>query len=271
MDRAQYDKLAWLEDRSWWFRLKRSIVFDWLDRELTRSGISGEPTIVDLGCGAGGTLTRLPLAATAIGLEYDQEEVREAKRRGVRRLVRGNAGALPFRTGSCDAILMLDVLEHLADDRNALSEAHRTLSSDGFLLATVPAHPFLWSPHDEAFHHERRYRRPELTGKLLDAGFLPTRISYAFATAFPLACLIRPVKRILARAGISDDRADDFRLLPVQLEDLAYAVTHWEAVWMREHALPFGLSLAVVARKAPLAETERERWPAPETGAMIAG
>jgi SAM-dependent methyltransferase len=166
---------------------------------------------------------------------------------------------------------MLDVLEHLADDRSALSEVHRALSSDGFLLATVPAHPFLWSPHDEAFHHERRYRRPELIEKLLDAGFQPTRISYAFATAFPLACLIRPVKRILARAGFSDDRADDFRLLPVQLENLAYAVTHWEAVWLREHALPFGLSLAVVARKAPLAEIERKPKAPTETGAMTAG
>jgi SAM-dependent methyltransferase len=271
MDREQYDKLAWLEDRSWWFRLKRAIVFDWLDREWTRSGISGDRTIVDLGCGAGGTLTRLPFAATAIGLEYDQEEVQEAKRRGVKRLVRGNAGSLPFRSSSCDAILMLDVLEHLADDRSALSEVHRALSSDGFLLATVPAHPFLWSPHDEAFHHERRYRRPELIEKLLDAGFQPTRISYAFATAFPLACLIRPVKRILARAGFSDDRADDFRLLPVQLENLAYAVTHWEAVWLREHALPFGLSLAVVARKAPLAEIERKPKAPTETGAMTAG
>lgn len=271
MDREQYDKLAWLEDRSWWFRLKREIVFDWLDRELRSSCVSGDPTIVDVGCGAGGTLSRLPFTATSIGLEYDQEEVREAQRRGVTRLVRGNAGTLPFRSGSCDAILMLDVLEHLADDRSALSEAHRALSADGFLLATVPAHPFLWSPHDEAFHHERRYRRPELSGKLLDAGFLLSRISYAFATAFPLACLIRPVKRLLARAGIADDRADDFRLLPVQLEDLAYAVTHWEAVWLRKHALPFGLSLAVVARKAPLAEIEREPSSPAETGALMTG
>lgn len=271
MDREQYDKLAWLEDRSWWFRLKREIVFDWLDRELRRSGVSGDPTIVDVGCGAGGTLSRLPFAATAIGLEYDQEEVREAQRRGVSRLVRGSAGSLPFQSASCDAVLMLDVLEHLADDRGALSEVHRVLSSDGFLLATVPAHPFLWSPHDEAFHHERRYRKQELNRKLQDSGFHLSRVSYAFATAFPLACLIRPATRLLARVGIGEDRADDFRLLPVQLEDLAHAVTHWEAVWLREHALPFGLSLAVVARKGPLAVSDSEQLRIPDSGALTAG
>jgi len=254
MDREQYDRLAYLEDRSWWFRLKREFVFDWLDRELCASGVSSEPTVVDVGCGAGGTLSRLPFQARAVGLEYDEEEVKEAGRRGVRRLVRGSAGDLPVRTGSCDAILMLDVLEHLADDRGALSEVHRALSSSGFLLATVPAHPFLWSPHDEAFHHERRYRKQELAGKLHDAGFHLSRLSYAFATAFPLACVIRPPTRLLARAGITSDRADDFRLLPVYLEDLAFSIVRWESAWLRKHSLPFGLSLAAVARKeAPTA------------------
>jgi SAM-dependent methyltransferase len=249
MDRDQYDRLAYLEDRSWWFRLKREIVFDWLDRELQASGVSTEPTVVDVGCGAGGTLSRLPIPSRSVGLEYDEKEVREAGRRGVRRLVRGSAGDLPIRTGSCDAILMLDVLEHLADDRGALSEVHRALAPRGFLLATVPAHPFLWSPHDEAFHHERRYRKQELAEKLTEAGFHLRRLSFAFATAFPLACMIRPPTRLLARAGIASDRADDFRLLPAFLEDLAFSAVRWEAAWLRKHSLPFGLSLAVVARK----------------------
>lgn len=249
MDRDQYDRLAYLEDRSWWFRLKRDIVFDWLDRELRASGVTVDPTVMDVGCGAGGTLTRLPFPARAIGLEYDAEEVGEARRRGVDRLVRGSAGNLPMRTGSCDAILMLDVLEHLADDIGAMTEVHRTLADHGFLLATVPAHPFLWSPHDEAFHHERRYRKDELVGKLRDAGFHLSRVSYAFATAFPLACMIRPPTRLLARWGIASDRADDFRLLPSFMEDLAYSATRWEAGWLRRRTLPFGLSLVVVARK----------------------
>jgi len=251
MDREQYDRLAYLEDRSWWFRLKREIIFDWLVRELRTSGVEFNPTLVDVGCGAGGTLSRLPFPAKAVGLEYDAEEVMEAKRRGVQRLVRGSAGELPLSSGSCDAILMLDVLEHLADDRGALSEVYRVLAPQGFLLTTVPAHKFLWSPHDEAFHHERRYSKRELATKLREAGFYLSRLSYAFATAFPLACLIRPPSRLLARLGIAGARTDDFRLLPVSLEDFAFSVVRWEAEWLKEGSLPFGLSLAAVARKEP--------------------
>jgi SAM-dependent methyltransferase len=251
MDRDQYDRLAYLEDRSWWFRLKREIVFDWLDRELRKSGSFPDPTVVDVGCGAGGTLSRLPFDARAIGVEFDDEQVKEAKRRGVPRLMRASAGELPIRSESCNAILMLDVLEHLEDDRGALVEVHRVLATRGFLLATVPAHPFLWSPHDEAFHHKRRYRRQELASKVRDTGFHLSRMSYAFATAFPFACMIRPPTRLLARAGIANRRADDFRLLPACLEDLAYSVALWEAAWLRRRALPFGLSLIIVARKGP--------------------
>jgi SAM-dependent methyltransferase len=249
MDREQYDRLAYLEDRSWWFRLKREIVFDWLARELRQSGRTAPPRVLDLGCGAGGTLTRLPLSARTVGLEYDAEEVREAGRRGAKRLVRASALEIPMRSGSMDAILMLDVLEHLEDDRGALSEVYRVLAPGGFLLATVPAHPFLWSPHDEAFHHERRYRRAELVNRLSSAGFGLSRLSYAFATVFPLACLIRPPTRWLARIGIASRRADDFRLLPARLEDLAFLLVRWESLWLRRFPLPFGLSLAVVARK----------------------
>ncbi len=257
MDREQYEKLAWLEDHCWWFRLKRDIVFDWLERALPDGPETSEPVVLDVGCGAGGTLSRLPMPATSIGLEYDADEVREAGRRGVRRLVRGSALALPMASGSCDAVLMLDVLEHLAEDGRALVEIRRVLSRTGFLLATVPAHPFLWSPHDEAFHHERRYRRSELQTTLTSAGFRIERMSYAFATAFPLACMIRPTARVLSKFGLARERADDFRLLPAPLEDFAFRVTRWEAAWLRERDLPFGLSLAVVARPDRAIEADR--------------
>src|SRR4029079_14886838 len=56
-----------------------------------------------------------------------------------------------------DLILLLDVLEHIADDVAALAAARRALRPGGHLLVTVPALPWLWSRHDEANHHHRRY------------------------------------------------------------------------------------------------------------------
>jgi len=68
-------------------------------------------------------------------------------------------------------VTLLDVLEHVADDRRFLAEEVVPLvAPDGTLVVSVPAHPHLFSAHDTALHHERRYRRGELLERL-DAHF----------------------------------------------------------------------------------------------------
>ena len=54
------------------------------------------------------------------------------------------------------------MLEHLDDDRAALAELRRVVRPGGALVVTVPAHPRLWSRHDELNHHRRRYTRASL-------------------------------------------------------------------------------------------------------------
>ena len=70
--------------------------------------------------------------------------------------------ALPFPDASFDRLLAADVLEHVDDDARALRELRRVAAPGAVLVITVPAHPRLWSAHDEALHHRRRYRRAEL-------------------------------------------------------------------------------------------------------------
>ncbi len=70
-----------------------------------------------------------------------------------------------------DAAIMINVLEHIADDAGILRQLHRTLRGDGKLLLFVPALMMLYSPLDRAFGHYRRYHRKELTDKVTSAGF----------------------------------------------------------------------------------------------------
>jgi SAM-dependent methyltransferase len=66
-----------------------------------------------------------------------------------------------------DLVLLLDVLEHLADDRAVLADLVRDLlRSGGALAASVPAWPGLFSRHDQILCHHRRYR-PERLQQLL--------------------------------------------------------------------------------------------------------
>lgn len=61
-----------------------------------------------------------------------------------------------------DAVLYIDVLEHIAEDRSELELAYARLKAGGYLVVLAPAHPCLFSPFDAAIGHYRRYTGAEL-------------------------------------------------------------------------------------------------------------
>jgi SAM-dependent methyltransferase len=62
-----------------------------------------------------------------------------------------------------DAIVYLDVLEHILDDRQELALASRHLAPGGYLIVLAPAHQWLFTPFDTAIGHHRRYNKTTLT------------------------------------------------------------------------------------------------------------
>lgn len=80
-------------------------------------------------------------------------------------------------SGPVDAILLSEVLEHLEDDRGALTACRGLLAEGGHLILTVPANPALWTHWDDLAGHVRRYTRGELIGKVEGAGFTIDRIT----------------------------------------------------------------------------------------------
>jgi SAM-dependent methyltransferase len=71
-------------------------------------------------------------------------------------------GTLDDVDGAFDALLYLDVLEHIADDRGELARASARLAVGGTLVILAPAHPWLYTPFDRAVGHHRRYTRGAL-------------------------------------------------------------------------------------------------------------
>lgn len=95
----------------------------------------------------------------------------------------------------CDLVLMMDVLEHVDDDRWLVRHYAEKVPSGAHFLVTVPAFAFLWSGHDVFLEHKRRYRLPEIETAMRDAGLEIVRGSYYFGFVFPLAAAVRLADR----------------------------------------------------------------------------
>jgi len=163
VDRNEIAKLARLEDTHWWYRERRHL----LARSIARLTPG---RALDIGAAAGGNTRVLREHGwRAVALEYGAEGAAIAHSRGLA-VMRADATRLPLASGALDLVVAFDVLEHIDDDDAAAAEIARVLRPGGTVLIAVPADPRLWSAHDEAVGHVRRYTRPELVSLLTRNG-----------------------------------------------------------------------------------------------------
>jgi SAM-dependent methyltransferase len=192
VEAAEIHKLAELEDRHWWYRERRAVVA----RELRRLGAPG--WALDIGAAGGGN-TRVLRAARwrATAIDYSPEAATVAQSRGLAAL-RADACDLPFRSGSIDLVVAFDVLEHIDEDHLAAAEIMRVLRPGGTALIAVPCDMALWSAHDEAVGHVRRYTRTSLVEVVEKAGLVVDRL-------WSWNVLLRPVVSWRRRTSTGSD------------------------------------------------------------------
>lgn len=243
MEEREYENMAAVEDRHFWFVAMRAIVRD----AFEALGLPRDARVLDLGCGTGGTMKALRGLARFTGLDRSPTAARFASRRTGEAVLCGVATDLPIMAASVDAVLALDVFEHVPDDGRAVVEVRRVLKPGGALVATVPCHPALFSEHDRALHHVRRYTRDGFLALLRAHGLHPIRVTWTDATLFPLVAAVRWLRRARG-AGPVNERSDASRAVG-PLNAVLKQVMMAERRFLRRGDLPWGLGLMVVARR----------------------
>jgi SAM-dependent methyltransferase len=191
-------KLAALEDRHWWYRERRVL----LARELTRLARQGEPgAALDIGAAGGGNTRVLRHHGwRALALEYGADGAEVAKERGLD-VLRADARTLPIASGSMGLVVAFDILEHIEEDHVAAGEIFRVLRPGGTVLIAVPCDMSLWSAHDVAVGHVRRYTRESLRDVMEKAGF-------AVESLWSWNVLLRPIAAWRRRRSTGSDLDD---------------------------------------------------------------
>jgi SAM-dependent methyltransferase len=238
MERAVFDRMAEQDSRHWWFVARRRILAD-----LIRRQVKPPPNarILEIGCGTGHNFEMLGQFGTIDAIEIDDG----ARALASLRLGRDVGTApLPELTGVPDGtyhlIALLDVLEHIEEDQASLESIKRKLAPGGRILLTVPANQWMWSAHDLAHHHHRRYSKAGLREVIKSAGLKVELLTHFNTLLFPLAAAARIAGKI-TRKQESDDN-----LPPGPLNGLFTSVFGLERHLVGRIPLPAGVSLVAL-------------------------
>jgi ubiquinone/menaquinone biosynthesis C-methylase UbiE len=162
---------------------------------LRQSLRAERPVIIDIGCSSGAMLRELRKAfskATLIGADYISGPLLglAASLPGIP-FLQFNLVTCPLFSNSVDAVILLNVLEHIEDDVAAMRQAFRIAKPGGVVVIEVPAGPKLFDIYDKQLMHFRRYTLTSLCEKLQRAGFLIEDRSHLGAFVYPAFSLMK--------------------------------------------------------------------------------
>lgn len=238
MERELYEAMAAQDGVHWWYVARRDVLHDLISRKIR---LPQDARILEIGVGSGHNLGMLARFGLVDGHEVDEaSRALSSARTGV---TVGDA-RLPELTGVPDAhydlVAILDVLEHVEDDVAALRGISRRLKPGGKILITVPQYPWMWSGHDVANHHFRRYTKTSLTAAVQTAGLRLELLTNFNSLLFPLAVASRFADKARGREG-SDDKVP-----AAPLNALLRVVFGLERHLIGRLPLPPGMSLAAI-------------------------
>lgn len=195
MDITELSKITDLEDRHFWYRERRAI----LARQLKRIGPPRPGArALDIGAAGGGnTRVIIDHGWQSLVTDYSEMAVETARKRGLD-AVFADARDLPFEPETFGFVAAMDMLEHIEEDYLVTQEIARVLEPGGTAFISVPCSMSLWSPHDTAVHHVRRYERAGLTRVIEQAGLVIERM-------WSWNVLLRPLVAMRRKATAGSD------------------------------------------------------------------
>ena len=249
MKKSAFQELNEVENSFWWHVGRKKII----EKQLSTIGNSNNQplTILNVGAGTGGTIATLEKFGVVTNVDSSEEAIKYLQRNGYHgELFDGKK--LPFADSSFDIVAALDVLEHILDGPGAIKDWLSVLKPGGTLLITVPAYQWLWSDHDVANMHFRRYTKRSLKKALNEFASLEVeKLSYMIVFSLPLIVgyrILGKAKKLIFKQNKLTAKTNLIEL-PRPVNSLFISLLSLEASMQKTIDFPFGTSVIARVRK----------------------
>jgi SAM-dependent methyltransferase len=242
-------ELTALAERShFWFR-----GFRWFARPFLERAAAGRPPgrILDCGCGTGSNLAMLEPYGQVFGFDLTWRGLEFAHVQGRHGIAQASISAIPFASGSFDMVTSFDVFQCLPGqvETDAAREMARILKPGGTAVFNFAALEVLRGSHSVLAEEVRRYTPGQVRRLLEGAGLKVERLTFAYASLFPLMLAARVGHRWRRHDGEAESGEWEITVPSAPVNGLLTAAVGAEALALRALNMPFGSSLMCLARK----------------------
>jgi ubiquinone/menaquinone biosynthesis C-methylase UbiE len=146
-----------------WFKAKNNLIGVLIEKACRNRR---QLKILGIGAGTGDDLVILNKYGKNYVIDIDKNALSVVDDKLCEEKIVADACDLPYSNSFFDVVVSSDVFEHISNDKKSVSEAYRVLKENGILIFTVPSFQFLFSSHDNALHHQRRYNKKSVRNLL---------------------------------------------------------------------------------------------------------
>jgi len=221
-----------------WFKGKTDLIHTFMKKKFSGNK---DLKILNIGAGTGDDLKILHQFGKNYVIDIDANALSVIDNSLCEDKQQADACALPYENDFFDVVISCDVFEHIEDHIKAISEVHRVLKPNGILLFTVPAFQSIYSSHDKALDHFRRYSKKTI-GEALSP-FSKKKFYFWNTIMFPAAATSR-ILRKNAKPKVDNPQMGKF------MNSIMYRILKVDNFLIKRNlSLPAGLSIVGYCHK----------------------
>ncbi|MFZ2399735.1 MAG: class I SAM-dependent methyltransferase [Smithella sp.] len=246
-DATAHARLFQQESNCFWFPERNKLIIWAMNKYFPNT-----ESLLEIGCGTGYVLSGLSSAFPekkytgadifTSGLKFAASRVPQAN------FIQMDARHIPFNN-EFDVVGAFDMIEHVEEDEQALSQMYKAVRHGGGIIATVPQHKWLWSAVDDYGFHKRRYTRAMFGEKITKSGFEVVKITSFMSFLLPIIVLRRGRYLFYSKEIIEETTKEEIKINPVL--NYLFSLICMVETRMIKAGVPFpaGGSLLCIAKK----------------------